>query len=240
MELKTLNLNLSTNNIFQDINIMTSSPSTCVICDVRHISKPSEVWCPECNQGLCVDCTGHHSISNSSRNHSTIPISEYQKLPLFVLEIKEFCNHHNERLQSYCKEHGCPCCGICIVEDHNECKDLAILKNVVKNVKTSHNFNETEQLIREMMENIHKIRQNRENNSVTVTEQKRIIEQEIRELRKEINNHLDKLQEDLLNELTEDVNIVTRQTSELMVSLDEKQKELSEYKTNMVNIKQYA
>jgi DNA-binding beta-propeller fold protein YncE len=159
---------------------------------------------------------------------------------LFVLEIKEFCNHHNERLQSYCKEHGCPCCGICIVEDHNEFKDLAILKNVVKNVKTSHNFNESEQLIREMMENIHKIRQNRENNSVTVTEQKRIIEQEIRELREEINNHLDKLQEDLLNELTEDVNIVTRQTSELMVSLDEKQKELSEYKTNMVNIKQYA
>ena len=240
MELKTLNLNLSTNNIFQDINIMTSSPSTCGICDVRHISKPSEVWCPECHQGLCVDCTGHHSISNSSRNHSTIPISEYQKLPLFVLEIKEFCNQHNERLQSYCKEHGCPCCGICIVEDHNECKDLAILKNVVKNVKTSHNFNETEQLIREMMENIHKIRQNRENNSVTVTEQKRIIEQEIRELREEINNHLDKLQEDLLNELTEDVNIVTRQTSELMVSLDEKQKELSEYKTNMVIIKQYA
>jgi conjugal transfer/entry exclusion protein len=91
-----------------------------------------------------------------------------------------------------------------------------------------------------MMENIHKIRQNRENNSVTVTEQKRIIENEIRELRGKINNHLDKLQGDLLNKLTEAVAIVTRQTSELMVSLDEKQKELSEYKTSMVNIKQYA
>jgi translation initiation factor 2B subunit (eIF-2B alpha/beta/delta family) len=150
-------------------------------------------------------------------------------------------------------------------------------------VKTSHNFNETEQLIREMMENIHKIRQNRENNSVTFTEQKRIIEQEIRELRGKINkydcnlslcswqnslisktndgnfwyseigmvlwfraarennsvtfteqkriieqeirelrgkinNHLDKLQEDLLSELTEAVTIVTGQTSELLVS----------------------
>jgi hypothetical protein len=40
---------------------------------------------------------------------------------------------------------------------------------------------------------------------VTVTEQKRIIENEIRELREKINNHLDKLQEDLLNELTEAV-----------------------------------
>jgi hypothetical protein len=126
------------------------------------------------------------------------------------------------------------------VEDHNECKDLVILENVVANVKTSHKFIETEQIIDEMIENILKIRQNRENNSGTVTEQKRIIENEIRELRGKINNHLDKLQADLLNELTEAVTIVTRQTSELMVSLDEKQKELSEYKRNMVNIKQYA
>jgi hypothetical protein len=140
----------------------------------------------------------------------------------------------------YCKEHGCPCCRICIAEDHDVCTDLAILENVVANVKTSHKFIETEQIIDEMIENIHKIRQNRENNSVTVTERKIIIENEIQELRGKINNHLDKLQEDLLNELTEAVSIVTSHTSELMVSLDESQKELSEYKTNMVNLKQYA
>ena len=240
MEFKTLILNLNTNNIFQDINIMTSSPSTCSTCDVRHTSKPSDVWCPECDQGFCIDCTGHHSLSNASRNHSTIPISEYQKLPSFVLEIREFCNEHNERLQLYCKEHECPCCRKCIVENHSECKGFALLENIVKNMKTSHDISETEQIIDEMIENIHKIRQNRENNSGTVTEQKRLIEQQIRELRGEINNHLDKLQEDLLNELTEAETIVTRRTSALMVSLDEKQKELNEYKTNMVNIKQYA
>jgi hypothetical protein len=55
-------------------------------------------------------------------------------------------------------------------------------------------------------------------NSGTVTEQKRIIENEIRELRGKINNHLDKLQGDLLNELTEAVTIVTRQTSGLSSS----------------------
>jgi hypothetical protein len=126
------------------------------------------------------------------------------------------------------------------VENHSECKGFALLENIVKNMKTSHDISETEQIIDGMIENIHKIRQNRDNNSGTVTEQKRLIEQQIRELRGEINNHLDKLQEDLLNELTEAETIVTRRTSALMVSLDEKQKELNEYKTNMVNIKQYA
>jgi hypothetical protein len=63
------------------------------------------------------------------------------------------------------------------VENHSECKGLAILENIVKNMKTSHGISETEQIIDEMIENIHKIRQNRENNSGTVTEQKIIIEQ---------------------------------------------------------------
>jgi hypothetical protein len=43
----------------------------------------------------------------------------------------------------------------------------------------------------------------RETNSSAVREQKIIIENEIREFRTKINNHLDKLQEHLMKELTE-------------------------------------
>jgi hypothetical protein len=33
------------------------------------------------------------------------------------------------------------------VENHSECKGLAILENIVKNMKTSHDISETEQII---------------------------------------------------------------------------------------------
>jgi predicted nucleic acid-binding Zn-ribbon protein len=59
-------------------------------------------------------------------------------------------------------------------------------------------FTEIEHLIKEMIENIDKIKQNRETNISAVKEQKRIIEIEIQELRTKINTHLDKLQEDML------------------------------------------
>jgi hypothetical protein len=65
-----------------------------------------------------------------------------------------------------------------------------------------------------------KIRQNRETNSVAVTEQKQIIESEIRELRTKVNNHLDKLQAGLMKELTEAETTITVKRRELMVSLD--------------------
>jgi short-subunit dehydrogenase len=43
-----------------------------------------------------------------------------------------------------------------------------------------------------------------------------------------------------MKELTEADKHVTEETRELLVSLDEKQKELTEHQTNMVNIKMYA
>jgi hypothetical protein len=127
-----------------------------------------------------------------------------------------------------------------MVETHRDCLDVSILQNIIKDVKTSDIFNEIEQLINEMIEIIGKIRQNRETNSCAVTEQKIVVGNEIRELRTRINNHLDKLQDDLMKTLTETENQITDETRDLIVSLDEKQKELTEYQTNVVNIKKYA
>jgi hypothetical protein len=155
---------INTSTILQDINIMSSSPSFTGMCHNRHISKPSEVWCRECEEGLCTECTEYHSSGKLSRGHTTIPIAVYRKLPSYVLEIKEHCNEHHEKFSLYCKEHECPCCGICIVENHQVCKEVAVLDNIIKNVKTSTMFNEIEHLIKDMIENIGKIRHNRDTN----------------------------------------------------------------------------
>jgi chromosome segregation ATPase len=50
-------------------------------------------------------------------------------------------------------------------------------------------------------------------------------------------HHLDKLQEHLMKELTEAEKHITEETRDLIASLDEKQKELNEHQTNIVNIK---
>jgi hypothetical protein len=157
-----------------------------------------------------------------------------------VLEIKEICDEHHEKFNLYCKEHECPCCRICNLEIHSGCKNVSALEKIIKNVKTSTMFTEIEHLIKEMIETIGIIRQNKETNSSAVKEQKIIVENEIQELRIKINTHLDRLQEDLMKELDEAETHVTDKTRELLVSLDEKQKELTEYQTNIVNIEKYA
>jgi DNA-binding beta-propeller fold protein YncE len=101
-------------------------------------------------------------------------------------------------------------------------------------------FNEIEQLINELFETISKIRQNRETNVSAVKEQKILVENEIRELRRKIDKHLDKLQEGLMLELTETEEQLAEDTRQLLVSIDEKQTKLTEHQTNIFNIKKYA
>jgi hypothetical protein len=50
---------------------------------------------------------------------------------------------------------------------------------------------------------IDKIRQNRETNSGAVREHKIIVENEIQQLRTNINNHLDKLQDNMMKEFSD-------------------------------------
>ena len=88
--------------------------------------------------------------SNSSetfRNHITIPIEEYQKLPSYVLEIKEHCDEHHEKINLYCIDHERPCCRICNLENHKDCKNEAIMVEIIKNVKTTTMFTHIEHLI---------------------------------------------------------------------------------------------
>jgi hypothetical protein len=72
----------------------------CGVCFTRYISKVSNIWCSECGEGLCKE---HHGSSKSNKHHVTVPIEEYRKLPVFILEMKEICEKHNEKYQMFCK-----------------------------------------------------------------------------------------------------------------------------------------
>ncbi|CAG2254824.1 unnamed protein product [Mytilus edulis] len=112
---------------------MASNWTVCGICDFKHVTKPSVVWCSECDEGLCDDCKEHHSISKASREHDTVPIGDYQNLPTEVLQVAQSCRKHNQKYQIFCKIHDCPCCKKCVIDEHNECKEFVDIDDVIKN-----------------------------------------------------------------------------------------------------------
>lgn len=129
-------------------------------------------------------------------------ITEYQELPIEVQQTTENCDKHNEKYTVYCKKHECPCCGSCVVIDHIDCREFSRLTDIIDKTKTSESLNEIEQSLSELAENIQRIRQNRIKNMKTLSEKKRHIEQEIKKTRIKINNHLDKIQDDIMTTLS--------------------------------------
>ncbi|XP_071121455.1 tripartite motif-containing protein 2-like [Mytilus edulis] len=220
--------------------MMATSSLSCSVCDLRHVSKPSAVWCTECDEGLCDSCQEHHSLSKASRNHTVIPITDYHKLPSDVVKISQFCDKHNEKLSIYCKMHECPCCRNCIVESHNKCHEILKIEDVINNVKSSNAFFEIEQTLKEVGENIEKIREDRQNNLKTLPETRKQIEKEILETRTSINNHIDKIQADIIKELYATADQESKQIHQLLNSLEEKQQGIAILQGSISDIKQHA
>ncbi|CAC5416841.1 unnamed protein product [Mytilus coruscus] len=214
--------------------------ATCSVCTLRHITKPSIVWCTECDEGLCTECKEHHSLTKSSRSHSVIPFTEYHKLPADILKITHYCTKHDKRYQIYCQKHEFPCCSKCIMESHNECRDLVELDDVIHNVKTSNAMCEIEETLVEVAENLQQIRQHQKDNLSTFKERRKEIEREIKTTRIKINNHLDKLQEDLLNQLNAIEEKENLKICQLLSSIEKNEMEIAEYQRNIMNIKQHA
>ncbi|XP_052075688.1 uncharacterized protein LOC127713100 [Mytilus californianus] len=219
---------------------MSSKLTVCGVCEYRNINKSSVVWCSECDEGLCEECKEHHAASKGSRDHSIVPISEYQKLPSNILQITQTCPKHNEKYVIFCKKHDSPCCRRCVVETHDDCRELKAIDDVIRNVKSSNAFLEMEQMLAELSENLQRIRKDRQNNIKILKENKTRIEIEIEETRVLIKNHLDKLQESLMKELYAAEEKENKKISRLISSIQEKEREITECQTNLDKIKQYA
>ncbi|OPL33645.1 hypothetical protein AM593_01602, partial [Mytilus galloprovincialis] len=130
--------------------VMASNWNVCGVCELRNTSKQSVIWCSDCEEGLCDNCKDHHSLSKGSRNHGTVTIAEYQKVPSNVIQIAQSCKKHDQKYQIICKTHDCPCCKRCVVEDHNKCEDLKDIDDVIKGIKSSNVFQDIEKTMNEL------------------------------------------------------------------------------------------
>lgn len=227
-------------SVFVGTYKMATSAVTCNVCSLRHITKSSAVWCSECDEGFCTDCKEYHSLAKATRDHVTITIGEYQKLPSFIVGINPQCDEHREKYQTYCKEHETICCRKCVFTCHKNCKDLVPLEDVVDNVKNSSPVQEMEHLLDDLTKNIKTIIASGQDNLDMLTETKAGIEKEIKQTRLAIYSYLDKLEKELLTKLQEASDSAKRHIMELMSTLAEKEKEILECQDNLQSIKSNA
>ncbi|XP_063399731.1 uncharacterized protein LOC134684375 [Mytilus trossulus] len=181
---------------------MASTQQHCDICDHRHITNPSTVWCPECEQGLCDDCNDYHGFSKSSQNHVTVSIRDYLSMSSSIPQTSNMCMEHNEQYQMVCQAHDTIICPKCI-ENHDGCKGIIPLSKVTENVKKSILFHETLQSLKDNNANIKTLQNELKKQQGSIKQQEETTLSQISDARKKINDQFDKLEKKIRDDISE-------------------------------------
>ncbi|CAG2244414.1 unnamed protein product [Mytilus edulis] len=89
----------------------------------------ADIWCYNCDKGLCLRCSGHHKRYKLSRDHRIIDIKIHKPS---IHAIRSVCDKHGQHLNLYCPCHLMPCCEECISSSHSKCTGIKYLAGVVE------------------------------------------------------------------------------------------------------------
>ena len=130
------------------------------------------------------------------------------------------CTFHGESLDFYCYTHKEPVCMICATTMHKVCNMVTVNENAMRSAHVCVNLNEVEQTIETVIENMEKIKLDREENLLKLLMQKNTIEKELHNTRKKMNERLDRLEKDILGQLNANYRRLKSEMDHVLKDLD--------------------
>ncbi|CAC5391724.1 unnamed protein product [Mytilus coruscus] len=186
-----------------DRKAMKTSEKLCDACSFRNLSQNAVSFCTVCEEAYCENCEVHHKTYKITRNHKIVPIKDINadNSALNFLGVFTCDEHPDERIKIYCKDHTKPCCTVCATVHHRRCAQVVTIDKVVSGVKDSTKAHDLMNKLKEKSDQICKILQNRKLNISTFEKEIEAIQKEISNLREKLNRHLDKLEQQLKDEV---------------------------------------
>ncbi|XP_076076052.1 uncharacterized protein LOC143046877 [Mytilus galloprovincialis] len=205
----------------------------CGPCHKGEENTKAEVWCYNCDEGLCSICSGHHKRFKGSCDHKTIDIKSYK--PSFQA-IKTECDKHGQDLILYCPGHLMPCCDECISTSHSRCTGIKSLAGVVEKTKIEKSKKSVETNINDILNVLETLIKTKSKNIKRGENQCESIKKSIKEIRKEINKHLDHLEKKLSQEIDTILNQEKSEATNFLSEIEWKKENLKKIKRNLQTV----
>ncbi|XP_063436458.1 uncharacterized protein LOC134717888 [Mytilus trossulus] len=214
----------------------SSKPIPCGPCHEGKVNTKADIWCYNCDEGLCLTCSGHHKRSRLSRDHKTIDIKSYNPS---VRAIKTECDKHGQQLNLYCPSHLMPCCDECISNSHSKCMGIKSLASVVVKTKIEKQKESVEKDINTILHLLGNIVYNKSQN-IKREEEYVSIKEFIVKIRNEIDKHLTHLEKKIYQEADTILNQEKSKTTDLITEIEGKQKNLKKMQDQFHTVIPYA
>ncbi|XP_052780526.1 transcription intermediary factor 1-alpha-like [Mya arenaria] len=187
-------------------NESASDTTYCQPCFEDGKKFPPEAFCPVCNEFLCSTCARVHKNMKLTKNHvlqdkSSMPSSFRAEIEEEIFT--ETCQLHvREFIKYYCPHHDDLLCGDCVIgnEEHGSCK-VEKISQVAKQYEEGSEYHSLETGLGELVNDV-------ENCSAYIQASMKAVEEEsltningLRKFKIEINQYLDKREQELLEEI---------------------------------------
>ncbi|XP_052106592.1 uncharacterized protein LOC127739062 [Mytilus californianus] len=218
----------------------SSAKRFCTICDDDAISNEAVTWCTECDVLLCSACEKPHRKSRLSKNHKTMLADYYAELPPFIQEISSQCKDHDTKFELYCSFHDCPCCVNCITDKHQQCQEMKPLSDILSNFKSSASVHHLQKDLEDLKENLYEAIKYLETRiSINNIQKKNAIE-EIRNMRKSIDDYLNKLEQKTISALESTHANLKSNKSTLIQQMEQRACQIEQCQNEFSKMIQYA
>ncbi|XP_052060797.1 uncharacterized protein LOC127701055 [Mytilus californianus] len=209
----------------------------CEPCGYDGLSKSAHLWCNDCEEGFCDECVKDHKRTKILRCHHLISITDYLKSAELFFD--ENCEHHKEPFEFFCSQHDSILCLNCFQEHHSKCK-ISKLSEVAKGSKTSTALTDLENEIQSTSQNFAEYNEDEDKSNTDLKQQEQNIRDEVYNIRRKINNHLDQLQENILRDLEMKYNNCTKNVNEYFSAFKVKRDDIKALHNRISNMKMYA
>ncbi|CAG2252973.1 unnamed protein product [Mytilus edulis] len=178
--------------------------------------------------------------SKCQKHHQVMSLHDYQQLPEFLLNIKNNCEDHDLKYELFCSFHDCACCMKCIKDKHDNCKGLVPLGDVVGNIKSSASVFQVETDLVNLLDNLKTIKIFFSENLSALEEQKTEAITRVHTMRRSINDHLDKLEESLLNDIRSEFTKLQETIEKLKSEIDSKTNHVEEKQGDFLKMVEFS
>ncbi|CAC5419631.1 unnamed protein product [Mytilus coruscus] len=209
----------------------------CGPCQQGKVNTTADIWCYNCDEGLCSTCFSLHERLKLTHDHETIDIQIYK--PSFASNNTE-CDTHCQQLRLYCPSHLMPCCDECISKIHSKCTGIKSLASVVNQTNIEESKKSVEKDITSILPFLDKMANNKSENIQRGEQQYQSIKESISIIRKEINKHLDHLEKKICREAD---TVWGQEKSKLIgfiQEIEDKKKSLNEMKEDLYSVKEHT
>lgn len=219
---------------------MATSYPYCDICESRKATTDAIIWCSECDQYLCTQCSEHHSISKASEKHFTQSVQDYLNLPDFLRSLRNRCEDHGWKFEFLCPTHDELCCLQCLQNKHKECEQLTPLPSVISGIQKSYIVKELEITLKELELNFKCMIKESEETIDALKMSMDACRTEVTELRLTMEAHLRNIEKRIFDELAEKYNKSLRMKESFLNKCKTAAEKVSNAYCSLESMKQHA